>query len=191
VAHKTGDSGSRITMKLGSGTDISQKVVSLVRSEEQGYAGDEEWPLGGYLATMSVYGAVVATIAGAARLSGRPVPDGLDPRQVALSAAAIHKLSLLIATDPATSPLRAPFTRYQGTLGPAEVSEEARGTGVQKAVGELISSPSAIGMWVATGFAAGLIFLPRTTRLATGTLAALAGADLLQYLHAWARRHTS
>lgn len=180
-------------MKLRSGTDIRQKLAGLIRAEERGYAGgsDEERPLAGYLGTMSVYGAIVATIAGAARAAGRPVPDGLDPRQAALSAAAIHKLSLLLAKDPVTSPLRAPFTRYQGTAGPAELSEEVRGTGAQKAVGELISCPFCLSVWVATGFAAGLIYLPRTTRLVIGTLAALAGADLLQYLHAWAQQQAA
>jgi hypothetical protein len=39
-------------------------------------------------------------------------------------------------------------------------------------------------MWVSTGFTAGMIFLPRTTRLVAGTLTALSGADLLQYGHA-------
>jgi len=185
--------GSRGGMKLATGTDIKQKLASLVRSEERGYAGDsdDERPLAGYLGTMTVYGAIVATIAAAAGATGRPVPDGLDPRQVALSAAAIHKLSRLLAKDPVTSPLRAPFTRYQGTSGPAEVAEEVRGTGAQKAVGELISCPFCLGVWVATGFAAGLIFLPRTTRVAIGSLAALAGADLLQYLYAWAQQQTS
>lgn len=124
-------------MKLRSGTDITRKLASLVRAEERGYAADtdDERPLAGYLGTMSVYGAVVAGIAGATRVTGRPVPDGLDPRQVVLSAAAVHKLSRLLAKDPVTSPLRAPFTRYEGTAGPAELSEEVRGTGAQKAVG--------------------------------------------------------
>lgn len=180
-------------MKRRSGTDVRQKLASLVRTQERGYSGDsdEERPLAGYLGTMSVYGAVVASIAGATHLTGRPVPDGLDIRQVALSAAAIHKLSRLLAKDPVTSPLRAPFTRYRGTAGPAELSEEVRGSGAQKAVGELISCPFCVGIWVATGFTAGLIYLPRTTRLAIGTLASLAGADLLQYLHAWVQQQTS
>jgi len=37
---------------------------------------------------------------------------------------------------------------------------------------------------VGTALTAGLVCLPRTTRLATATLTALAGADLLQYAHA-------
>ena len=172
---------------------LKDKITSRARAEEQSYSADSagERPLAGYLGTMSVYAAVVAAIAGAARVSRRDIPDGLDPRQVALSAAAIHKLSRLMAKDPVTSPLRAPFTRYEGTAGPAELNEEVRGAGAQKTIGELISCPFCISVWVTTGLTAGLIFLPRTTRLATGALAALAGADLLQYGHAWLQQQTS
>jgi hypothetical protein len=52
-------------------------------------------------------------------------------------------------------------------------------------VGELVTCPFCTSVWVATGFGAGLIYLPRTTRIAMGTLAALAGADMLQFVHAW------
>jgi hypothetical protein len=38
---------------------------------------------------------------------------------------------------------------------------------------------------------AGLVYLPRTTRLAMGTLAALAGADVLQFAHAWLEKSAS
>jgi|SRR4051794_27031863 hypothetical protein len=174
-------------------THFKDKLAGLARSEGRDYAAGsaDERPLAGYAATMSVYAAVVAAIAATARATGRDVPDGLDLRQVALSAAATHKLSRLLAKDPVTSPLRAPFTAYQGTAGPAELDEEVRGTGGRKAVGELISCPFCLGVWVATGLAAGQVFLPRTTRMAIGTLAALAGADLLQYAHAWLQQQTS
>jgi hypothetical protein len=90
-----------------------------------------------------------------------------------------------------TSPLRAPFTSYEGTSGPAELREEVRGTGARKTVGELITCPFCSATWVATGITAGLVCLPRTTRLATGTFAALAGSDLLQYAHAWLQQEAS
>ncbi|HWG00995.1 MAG TPA: DUF1360 domain-containing protein [Trebonia sp.] len=174
-------------------TDIKDKATGVVRSSERGYNGDgdEKQPLAGYLGTMSVYGAVAASIAAAARAAGREIPDGFDTRQVLLAAAATYKLSRMLAKDPVTSPLRAPFTRFEGTAGPAEVNEEVRGTGAQRTVGELISCPFCLGVWTATGLTAGLIFLPRATRLAIGTLAALAGADLLQYAHAWLEQQTS
>ena len=78
----------------------------------------------------------------------------------------------------------APFASYEGTAGPAEVQEEVRGTGSRKTIGELVTCPFCTSVWVATGLTAGLVFLPRATRLATATLTALAGADLLQFAHA-------
>src|SRR6266568_351705 len=81
----------------------------------------------------------------------------------------------------------APFASYEGTAGPAgpaEVQEEVRGTGSRKTIGELVTCPFCTSVWVATGLTAGLVFLPRATRLATATLTALAGADLLQFANA-------
>jgi hypothetical protein len=72
-----------------------------------------------------------------------------------------------------------------GTHSPAELHEAARGEGAQKTIGELVTCPFCTGVWVATGLTGGLIYLPRTTRLVMGTVAALAGADLLQFGHAW------
>jgi hypothetical protein len=96
-----------------------------------------------------------------------------------------HKPALPPALQgPGTSPLRAPFTRYDGTSGPAEVSEEVRGSGARKAVGELFTCPFCTGLWASTGLAAGLVFAPRATRLAAGTLTALVGSDLLHFLRA-------
>jgi Protein of unknown function (DUF1360) len=87
-----------------------------------------------------------------------------------------------------TSPLRAPFTSFEGTSGPAELHEEVRARGRLKTVGELVSCPFCVGMWVATGFVAGHLPAPRTTRLATTALAALAGSDFLQLAYAYAEQ---
>jgi hypothetical protein len=160
------------------------RLTDAARSAQDQYAGDADRPLGGYLATMLVYAGVVGGLAAAARLTGRKVPDGLSLTDVGLSALATHKISRLLAKDPVTSPLRAPFAEYEGTSGPSELHEEVRGTGGQKTVGELITCPFCTGVWVATGLTAGLIFLPRATRLAMGTFAALAGADILHFTHA-------
>lgn len=73
----------------------------------------------------------------------------------------------LLANDPVTSPLRAAFTRFAGTSGEFELSEEVRGSGPRKALGELATCPSCLGQWVATLFAFGLVLAPRPTRLAT------------------------
>jgi Protein of unknown function (DUF1360) len=158
------------------------------RRQEQQYTQGEDFPLRGYAGTMSVYGGVVAGIAAAARLTGRALPERISPWDTAVTALATHKLSRLLAKDPVTSPLRAPFTTFEGTTGPAELAEDVRGSGVRKTVGELVTCPFCLGMWVSTGFTAGYVFAPRATRLAASTLAVLAGSDFLQFAYAYAEQ---
>ena len=146
-----------------------------VRAQEARYAGDEERPLRGYAMTMAVYGALVGGLAAAAKATGRDIPGRIPAPDIAISAVATHKLGRLIARDPITSPLRAPFTEYRGTAGPAELREDVPGQGARKTIGELVTCPLCTSVWVATGFTAGLIYLPRTTRLAMGTLTAQRG----------------
>lgn len=163
--------------------ELTSAVLDRARAQRDRYAGDEDRPLAGYLATMATYSGLVGTLALAARATGQEVPE-LSAADVIRCAAATQKLSRLLAKDPVTSPLRAPFASYQGTAGPAELQEGARGQGGRKTVGELVTCPFCTSVWVATGFTAGLVFLPRTTRLALAALTALAGADMLQYAHA-------
>ncbi|MGK4585192.1 DUF1360 domain-containing protein [Kitasatospora sp. HPMI-4] len=155
--------------------------------EVRAYTGGDDRPLTAYTGVMALYATTVLGITAAARAGRRRIPDP-TPWDVALNALATHQLSRLIAKDPVTSPLRAPFARFEGTSGPAELEEDVRGTGARKAVGELVTCPFCTGLWVATACTAGSLFVPRTTRLATATLAALAVADFLQYARAAAQR---
>lgn len=136
-------------------------------------------PLRGYLAVIGTYAATVASLAGAARLTGRHLPTRVPVSDVALLAVATHKLSRLLTKDAVTSPLRAPFTRYREPAGEAEVNEEVRGEGAQHAVGELLTCPFCSAVWIATGLTAGLVFAPRLTRLVAVAATAVAGADFL------------
>ena len=167
---------------------LKDRVTNGWRSQQQEYTQGEEFPLNGYAGAMSVYGGLVAAIAAAARLSGRPLPERISPWDAAVTALATHKLSRLLAKDPVTSPLRAPFTTFEGTSGPAELAEDVRANGNRKTIGELVSCPFCIGMWVSTGFTAGYVFAPRPTRLAAATLAVLAGSDFLQFAYAYAEQ---
>ncbi|MFF4648456.1 DUF1360 domain-containing protein [Streptomyces sp. NPDC001380] len=151
-----------------------------VEAERRAYAGESDHPLGGYAGAMGVYAASVAALAGAARLSGRPLPSP-TPWDLVVCTGATHRLSRLLTKDPVTSPLRMPFTRFLGTTGPAELKEEVRGSGARKAIGELLTCPFCAGMWIATGLSAGLVFAPRATRLAAFALTALTGSDLLHF----------
>jgi Protein of unknown function (DUF1360) len=166
-------------------TDFKSRVTGLARSEKERYSGGQERPLGGYLAAMAAYAAAVGTLAGVTRVTKREVSNGLAARDLLLAAVATRKLSRLITRDPVTSPLRAPFTVYEGQEGPAELKEGVRGQGAQKTIGELITCPFCLDMWVATGLMAGFVYLPGATRFAIDTLAVLAGADVLQFGYSW------
>jgi hypothetical protein len=85
--------------------------------------------------------------------------------------------------------MRAPFTEYQGRGGPAEVEERARGGEVRGAIGELLVCPYCLGLWASGAFHVGLLFAPRTTRIAASTLAALTLSDFLQIAYKAAEDH--
>ena len=147
----------------------------------------EERPLGGYAAVMALYGAAAAAAGSLIRRRGRQLPE-VSLGDVVLVGVATHKLSRRLSKDSVTSPLRAPFTRYRGVSGPAELAEDARGRGVRKAVGELVTCPFCLSQWVATGFMFGLALSPRATRMGASVFASLAIADFLQFGYAWAEQ---
>src|SRR4051794_14719152 len=92
-------------------------------------------PLRGYLAIMAGYGTLFTGVATLLARRGR-MPDGLRAGDALLLSVASHKLSRTLAKDAVASPLRAPFTQFEGPAGPGEVNESVRGHGVQKAAGE-------------------------------------------------------
>lgn len=133
---------------------------------------------------MVVFSALAGLFALLLKASGRSFPDRVPLSDVLLLGAASHKISRLLAKDKVTSPLRAPFTRYEGRAGPAEVEEEPRGSGLQRTVGEMISCPYCLDVWVAAALSAGLVVLPRPTRLICAVFSAVALSDFLQGAYA-------
>jgi hypothetical protein len=165
-------------------------LASKVARLRHAYAPHEHRPLGGYIAAMGTYAGVAGGLAGLARLTGRPVPTRPAAGDVVLLSIATHKLSRLLSKDTITSPLRAPFTRYDRPAGTGEVMEQVRdeGSGARHAVGELLSCPFCLSVWIATALTGGLVLAPRTTRLVSTALTAIAASDFLQLAYASAQR---
>ncbi|WP_328466148.1 DUF1360 domain-containing protein [Actinoplanes sp. NBC_00393] len=153
------------------------------------YAPHDHRPLDGYLVAMGAFGALAGSLVAAARMGGRPVPERPAMADVALLSIATHKLSRLVAKDAVTSPLRAPFTRYTEPAGAAELNEEVRdeGSSVRHGIGELVTCPFCLAVWVATGLTGGLVIAPRLTRLAATALTATAVSDFLQMAYSIAK----
>lgn len=160
-----------------------------IHAEAEEYRGGAARPLGGYVLVMAVFAALVAGAAGVAVATGRRLPAKIRTLDLILLTAGTHKLSRILSKDSATSPLRAPFTRYSDTGGPAEVQEEVRRSSqIRHVIGELITCPFCLDMWIATGFAIGTVFAPKVTRLVAMTFTVSAGADFLQLAYAALQR---
>jgi len=167
---------------------ITEEATDTVREEVSAYRGESDLPVESFAGLMAAYAAFVA--AGAVAVRRRGLPDRPAWSDVALVAVATHRLSRLITKAPVTSPLRAPFTRYEGVSGSAELKEQVRGTGARKAVGELLTCPFCISQWLATGFTFGLVLAPRGTRMAAAVLTSVTAADFLQFARCAAEQRT-
>jgi len=163
---------------------VVEEVTKRAKQVQRGYAGDEDRPLAGYVGAMGAYGALVGGLTLLGRAVGAKVPQRFGLGDTVLLGAATFKAGRLLAKDAVTSPLRAPFTRYEEPAGDGELNESVPAEGhVEHAVGELVSCPFCLNVWVGTGLAAGLVIAPRATRLAATVLTAVGVADALHLLY--------
>jgi hypothetical protein len=147
----------------------------------EGYAPlSERPPLLSYAGLMVLFSALFGSGLLVAKGQGRELPERVATSDLLLVGIASHKLSRLIGKDKVTSPLRAPFTELEGSGGPSEFEERSRGTGLRKAIGELLICPYCLGLWVVAGFSLGLLFAPRLTRFLAAVFSALTFSDFLQ-----------
>jgi hypothetical protein len=104
-----------------------------------GYS-DTPRPLSAYLTLMGTFNAIFAGVLLLRNQSRGSLPSRLGVVDLVLAGIATHKISRLLAKDWVTSPLRAPFTKFEGAADlPAELSESPRGSGIRKALGELLT----------------------------------------------------
>lgn len=97
----------------------------------QGYSKEPQ-PLLAYSILLGSYWLLFGFAGLAARMTGRRLPKGFAASDIALLGVATHKVTRLVTKDWVTSPLRAPFTEYQGSAGAGEVIERSRGAGVPR-----------------------------------------------------------
>jgi len=163
---------------------IGAPVRRWARTQKREYTNGESRPLAGDLGAMGVYVGLVSAAAAAVRASGRELPERIPVGDAFLLTVATFRLARRLAKDPVTAPIRAPFTRFEGASGHAEVAEEVREHGgVKHAVGELLTCPFCLAQWVGTGLVFGYVTAPKATRLAALTMTMVAGSDVLQFAY--------
>ena len=143
------------------------------------YSPGDPKPLVAYAGITGAFAVAVTGFEVARRRRGWELPDRVGPGDGVLLAVSTYKLSRLATKARVTAFMRAPFTRYVGEAGPSEVSEEPRGTGLRRAIGELAVCPYCVGEWIAAGLMASYIRDPRSTRAVGALLTVIAAADVL------------
>jgi hypothetical protein len=105
----------------------------------KGYA-DEHRPLRAYVGLMGIFNLIFAVVLLVAKRGNLRLPERIGYADVITLGIATHKVSRLLAKDWVTSPLRAPFTTYEGAGEfSGEVTESPRGKGWRLAIGELVT----------------------------------------------------
>lgn len=117
-------------------------------------------------------GTFAAALGGFLLLAGRRLPERPSLADTVRVGLASYKLGRLIAKDPVASFVRAPVTEDPDATEPKR-------EGAARALGELVTCPYCIGLWVASGLSYSLVLFPRQTRLVTTIFGAQAVADFL------------
>jgi Protein of unknown function (DUF1360) len=132
----------------------------------------ERPPYEAYAAIVAAFFGGLGAVSAAGRSSRR-----LGALDVAVLCAATFKASRTLSRERIASFVRQPFVE-----GDAYHGEEERpaGTGLQRAIGELVTCTRCVGTWTAAGLASTQVVSPRFGRLLTWSLAASAANDFLQ-----------
>jgi hypothetical protein len=155
-------------------------IASAAGAVKANYSHGVDRPLGTYAALVTGYLTAGSALGLLAKKRNAPalVLSGGD---LALATVATAWLGRTLAKDPITSFLRAPFTRFKGRAGEAELAEEVCGSGPRHGIGELLTCPFCLGPWVGGALVAGATLAPRATRAVTYIAVVAAGADVAQY----------
>lgn len=96
---------------------------------------------------------------------------------------ATYKMSYLLTKDVITSVLRAPFTRFLHAASPDDVQETARGKGLQRAIGELLSCPWCSAQWIVAVLFYAFILFPLVTKFIILLFTALVLSDIIMVFY--------
>jgi hypothetical protein len=105
-------------------------------------------------------------------LARNRLPERVGFADVVRIGLASYKLGRLVAKDEVTSFVRAPVTRDEETTEPEP-------EGWRRAIGELVTCPYCVGLWIAAGFSCSLVLFPRETRFAATIFGGQTVADFL------------
>lgn len=156
---------------------IAEPIQKVVKEIETGYEAGEV-PLGSYLLLMGAYSLFFA---GMYKLATKDRPHLEKPKgmDLALLTIASYKFSRVITMSFIGSAVRAPFTKRGQSLRAGEVQDQARGSGLQRAIGSMLTCPFCFNVWSTTLFTFGYTIHKRLTTQVAYVLSIAAAGDFL------------
>jgi hypothetical protein len=103
----------------------------------------------------------------------------LGPLDLAMLGLSTFRLGRMVAYDTVLRPVREPFTATVPDPTGAGDTVEPEGTGMRRAIGELISCPTCAGTWLAALQVYALQLAPGPARIFIAMMAAVGAAELL------------
>jgi hypothetical protein len=141
---------------------------------------EDQRPLPEYATVTAVFAAALGGFLFVARSR---LPERVGFGDLVRVGLASYKVGRLVAKDEVTAFIRAPVT-----VGEEAGEEEPKPEGFPRVLGELVTCPYCVGLWIAAGFSAALVLLPRETRFVTTVFGGQAVADFLNAAFARARQ---
>jgi hypothetical protein len=143
---------------------------------------DQNPPLAGYAALVGTFVTLAGTALFGLDRTGK-LPERIGAADLALLGVATYSISRTITRDRVTTFVRQPFARVEGPAGRGEVESEPRGSGLRRAIGDLVICPFCISQWVAAAGITGLALAPRPTRAIASVFALHTAAEVLNFGH--------
>jgi len=130
---------------------------------------DEERPLPEYAGLAAAFWVLFAAFLAANR---DRLPDRYRTSDITLIALSSYKLSRVITKDQVTAFVRAPVTEDPD-------GREPKREGFARVLGELVTCPYCLGLWISSALTAAHVVIPRETRFFTAIFGSYAVTDFL------------
>jgi hypothetical protein len=163
---------ARVVLKQTQPGTVGEEVsMSIDARDDQENRATKLTLIGAFLALLAAF---------SARAASRGAPVEIRPFDLVLLGLATFRTGRLVAYERVAEPLREPVTETRPDDTGVGETVVAKGTGAQRALGELLSCPICVGTWAAAGLVYGLHLAPRPTRVFLGIMSAAGVAELLQ-----------
>ncbi len=140
-----------------------------------------ERPHAAYAVIAAAFAALFALVAGRLRRDPEMLTETPPARDVFLLGLASFQLSRVITYDKVTSTFRLPFVEEgKGPQHPEGTQEQAKGSGLQLAIGQLLTCSPCMSAWTGALLAYLYVLSPRLGRL---VLLVLSASGMSQLIH--------